>query len=208
MLAVVHRHGLALRYSSELLRMDKDVVLSAVRQHGAALEYTSEVLQQDKEVVMAAVRSWGHSLRYAGHVLKGDADVVSAAMETDCVCFRWASQHLREDRSFVSASIRRHGLAALAASALAADPELLAEAQKAFPAFALPRKAVLRQKASHGRSSESQGHQVKDAETRRQSVGDFVIAAKSWLFARASRTCMDQEDALEGEQTSLISGQV
>jgi hypothetical protein len=46
---------MALQYTSDELRADKEVVLAAVTRNGMALQYTSDELRDDKEVVLAAV---------------------------------------------------------------------------------------------------------------------------------------------------------
>lgn len=46
--------GEALRFVSDVLRNDEEVVMGAVRQYGLALEYASDALRGDCEVVRAA----------------------------------------------------------------------------------------------------------------------------------------------------------
>ena len=52
----------ALKYASDELKADKEVVIAAVTRWGSSLEYASEDLRADKEVVMAAVAQDGRAL--------------------------------------------------------------------------------------------------------------------------------------------------
>ena len=65
-MAAAAKSGWALKYASEELKNDKEVVLAAVAQYGYALEYASNDMKNDKEVVMAAVaREWlGTEIRF------------------------------------------------------------------------------------------------------------------------------------------------
>ena len=53
----VRQDGRALKFASETLRSDKEVVMEAVQQNGNALRFASETLQSDEEVVMEAGRA-------------------------------------------------------------------------------------------------------------------------------------------------------
>lgn len=55
----------ALKYASNELKEDKEVVLNAVANHMNALKHASNELKKDKEVVLKAVCSDGRSLEYA-----------------------------------------------------------------------------------------------------------------------------------------------
>ena len=59
MLAAVRHDGLALRFTSAMMRADEEVVLEAVRQNGLALRYASEKLRANEELVREA-RAAGH----------------------------------------------------------------------------------------------------------------------------------------------------
>jgi hypothetical protein len=62
----------ALKFASDTLKADKEVVLHAVRNNGLALEFASETLRGDKEVVKAAFVSTGLSLQFADITLRKD----------------------------------------------------------------------------------------------------------------------------------------
>ena len=73
----------ALKYASEALRADREVVMALVKQFGCALEYASEALKADREVVMAAVKDIGYALRWASEAFRADKSVVLEAMKQD-----------------------------------------------------------------------------------------------------------------------------
>ena len=49
----VKKHGIALKYASEELRNDKEVVMVAVKEDRRALKYLSEELRNDKEFILS-----------------------------------------------------------------------------------------------------------------------------------------------------------
>ena len=55
-----------LKYASDRLKDDKDIVIEAVKNNGFALEFASDRLKNDKEIVLEAVKQNRYSLRYAG----------------------------------------------------------------------------------------------------------------------------------------------
>ncbi len=55
----MHLNGDALRYASEELRADHEIVLAAVHLNGNALRYASEELRADLQIVLAAVHQHG-----------------------------------------------------------------------------------------------------------------------------------------------------
>jgi hypothetical protein len=69
-LEAVEREGAALRYASEELRNDWDVVLAAVKESGRALSYSSRELRNDREVVLAAVEQSWYASYYASDELR------------------------------------------------------------------------------------------------------------------------------------------
>ena len=88
-LVAVKADGMALKYASEELQADREVVLAAVQQNGEAFHYAAEELQADREVVLAAVQQYGYYsspywvLKYASPELRADREVVLAAVQQD-----------------------------------------------------------------------------------------------------------------------------
>ncbi|WP_422133447.1 DUF4116 domain-containing protein [Endozoicomonas sp. ALD040] len=90
-----------LKYVSTELKNDKEVVMAAVTQKARQLQYTSPELLDNKEVVMAAVSQNGRMLEYASATLRDDETVVMAAVETFPQALRHASERLRGDKKII-----------------------------------------------------------------------------------------------------------
>lgn len=75
--------GSAVKYASEELRGDREIILKAVRDCGLALEYASEELRGDREIVLEAVKIHGDALVFASDELKGDKQIVMVALSQD-----------------------------------------------------------------------------------------------------------------------------
>ena len=104
-MAAVIKSGRALKYASEELRADPEVVMAAVKRYGGALEYASDVLKADPEVVMAAVKSYGLALMYASPRICGDKDTVILAVKNNCLALQYASEELRNDKEVILAAL-------------------------------------------------------------------------------------------------------
>lgn len=64
MLVAVTQDGAALRYASDALKDDKEIVSIACRTCGGALDDASDRLKADKELVLVAVKTQGAALSY------------------------------------------------------------------------------------------------------------------------------------------------
>ena len=62
-------------FADTSLKADKEFVLAVVRRHGYALRYADASLKADKDVVLAAVKKCGNALQFADASLKADMDV-------------------------------------------------------------------------------------------------------------------------------------
>ena len=109
MLNRVAQDPLALRFATEELRGDREVVMTAAAQEPIALFYATEELRGDREVVMTAVTSNGQALKYATEELRGDRGVVMAAVAKDGSALEYATQELRGDREVVMTAVARNG---------------------------------------------------------------------------------------------------
>ncbi|CAE7303285.1 Cytoplasmic dynein 2 light intermediate chain 1 [Symbiodinium microadriaticum] len=114
----------ALQWASPDLLGDRGLVLEAVQRCGFALACADRPLQADREVVLAAVARHGLSLEFAVPELRGDAEVVLTAIGQDGNAFQFASTDLRCNRDFVLKSVRRNGYALTYAS-----PELRGDSE-------------------------------------------------------------------------------
>ena len=108
-------HGL--KYASQRVRGDKEVVLPAIAAHAADLEYVSEELKNDKDVVMAAVTQEGCLLECASPKLQDDDEVVTAAIKQHPISFIYASERIRGDKNIIK-------------TVIANDVDILAKASK------------------------------------------------------------------------------
>lgn len=73
------QNGMVLRYASDTLKNDRDVVLAAVQHNGMVLHYASANLRNDQDIVLAAVQQHGDALQYASDGLRNDQGVVLVA---------------------------------------------------------------------------------------------------------------------------------
>jgi len=64
--------GLTLKYASEKLKGDKEIVLDAVQRNSFILQYATEELRGDREVVLTAIQQYEGALKYASKELKED----------------------------------------------------------------------------------------------------------------------------------------
>ncbi|MBP5590360.1 DUF4116 domain-containing protein, partial [bacterium] len=101
-------YGGMLKYVSERLRADKDVVTAAVGSAWNALGYAAEELRGDRDVVLAAVGHDGYALQFASDELKDDKEIVLTAIETyEGDVLEYASERLKDDKETVIFAVRR-----------------------------------------------------------------------------------------------------
>ena len=110
MIKAVKRNGFALKYASDELKNDAEVVLDAIEgdvDHFAkSLEFASDELKDDKTIVMTAVSRYGEALCFASDRLKRDRDVVMAAVDQSGWALEYASDELRNDEEVVLTAIQ------------------------------------------------------------------------------------------------------
>lgn len=114
---------------------DKIFVLETVKISGASLKYASEELRNDKEVVLEAVRQKGDywtecALEYASEGLKNDKEVVIEAVKKNGGALEYASEKLRDDKFFVLEAVNHMGWGDLLGYSYCECPELGAETIK------------------------------------------------------------------------------
>ena len=61
-----------MRFASERLKDDKEIVLEAVSKDGWGLKYVSDRLKDDKEVVLEAIKNNGLALAYASNRVQAE----------------------------------------------------------------------------------------------------------------------------------------
>jgi hypothetical protein len=113
-LAVVRQcGGGVLRYASDELRADRDLVLTSFLKDKWGIPHLAASMWEDKEVVMAAmIAAPDHTyymLSRLSDELKSDYDVVLAAVRGEGVAIVHASAHLRAMRQIVLAAVTQYG---------------------------------------------------------------------------------------------------
>ena len=90
---------------------DKNEALSAVRQDGRALKFASDELRNDREVVLRAVvkNKYKWALQYASEELRNDREFFLDAVKRSPYALEYASEELRNDREFFLEAVRQTG---------------------------------------------------------------------------------------------------
>ena len=104
--SVLLKHGL--KYASQSIRNDKDVVLPTIEAHPDDLRYVSDELRSDKDVVLASVTKKGYQLSYAGPKLQDNEQIVRVAVTQCPKSLRHASERLRGDKDIVQIAIAKN----------------------------------------------------------------------------------------------------
>ncbi len=108
---IIHRNGDVLKYASNRLRDDKEVVLLAVKSSGWSLQYASDRLSDDKEVVLFAVKQYWGAWYEASPRLRKDKDVVIEAIKNNIYLLNDVSFDLVDDKEFMLRAISIDALA-------------------------------------------------------------------------------------------------
>jgi len=99
-LQVVNRNGLRLASLPQMMRGDRDVVLTAVNQNIKVFKFISEELRLDREFMLAAVTLNGNALEFASKELQNDRIVVLAGVKQNGNALQYASISLKYDQGF------------------------------------------------------------------------------------------------------------
>nr|WP_306674589.1 DUF4116 domain-containing protein [Endozoicomonas sp. ISHI1] len=100
---VLLKHGL--KYASQRVRNDRELVLEAIAKHPLDLQYASEEMKRDKEVVLAAVNRNGYCMGHASPKLQDDYEFVMTAVEKSPEALRYASERIRRDKNIINSVI-------------------------------------------------------------------------------------------------------
>lgn len=109
-----------LRFASERLREDYDVVLEAVKAMCYSLQYAAEKFRDDRKIVLAALHggvgfpgeiSQSSSLMFASPRLRRDPDILREAIEVNPLALEYANPEQQDDKDFVMKIVKRDGLA-------------------------------------------------------------------------------------------------
>ncbi|KAF0981765.1 hypothetical protein FDP41_012422 [Naegleria fowleri] len=81
MSTLVEYNEQALKYASDELKGNRQLVLKAVTNFGRALKYCSDELRKDRDIVRSAVRNCGIALSFACPELRNDMSIILEAVE-------------------------------------------------------------------------------------------------------------------------------
>lgn len=108
------RHGKVMRFLTDEMRSDRQLVLHSVSHNGDSLQHVSDALKSDRIVVRAAVLNDAASLRFASSKLRADREIVSLAVMHNFVALGYASQDLKLDLEMRILAARTIGSVTLA----------------------------------------------------------------------------------------------
>ena len=95
-----------LKYSSDKLRGDKELILRVNTQNGSVIQYASEELQNDREFALQLICSNEHASRYISEEFRKDDDFMLEAIKTKPGAFRAASETIRNNPEIIATVIR------------------------------------------------------------------------------------------------------
>uniref|UniRef100_UPI00214751EB DUF4116 domain-containing protein n=2 Tax=unclassified Endozoicomonas TaxID=2644528 RepID=UPI00214751EB len=90
-----------MKYASQRIRNDKELVLAVISLDPSCLEGVSEELKNDKQVVLAAVTIDGDCLQEAGPEPRDNEEVVIAAIKDYPAALEYASDRIRNDKNII-----------------------------------------------------------------------------------------------------------
>jgi hypothetical protein len=101
-ISAIAQNQWTLKFASDELRGDKDVILACVSLRGFTLQFASDELRNNKDVVLAAVIQNGWAIQFASENLRGNKEVVLALVVTQNGWgFQFASENLKDDKYFL-----------------------------------------------------------------------------------------------------------
>ncbi|EFC41317.1 predicted protein [Naegleria gruberi] len=95
-------HKGLLRFASEELRNDREIVKVAVQNWASCFQFASDNLRRDEEVIRELISiSSGNVLEYAEESILKNVELVLFGLESDAGCFELFDQSLQNDRDFI-----------------------------------------------------------------------------------------------------------
>ena len=98
---------MSLEFASNILKNDKEVVLTAVSNYGYALMHASSLLKSDREVIIAAVKNDGLALQFANN-FNSDLFIVLAALSQNGTALEFVDPGLRDNDEVVQFAIKEN----------------------------------------------------------------------------------------------------
>lgn len=96
-----------LKYSSDRLRGDKELILRVNPQDARAIQYASEELQNDREFLLQLVCENENTARFIGENFREDDDFMLEAIKTNPAAFHAASETIRSNPEIIVEVIRQ-----------------------------------------------------------------------------------------------------
>ncbi len=138
MLDAVMINGNILKYASDFMRADREIVLRSVqnsRSKGESLQYADQKLKSDEYIVLQGIKNnssfWKKVLNYADESLKRNTDFMLTVIKKYGAALNYADETLRKDKNFILKSVKRNGGAlAYVDEEFKKDKEIVLEAVK------------------------------------------------------------------------------
>lgn len=110
-LELVKKNGYVIRFASDALKQDPEVVKAAVSSSHYALAEVAPQFRNSKEIILLAVRAWGLVLQDLSADLQDDYDIVLNAVDTTGSALKFASERLKKNFEIVFTAVSRDGQA-------------------------------------------------------------------------------------------------
>ena len=97
-----------LKYASQSVRNDKDVVLPTIEAHPDDLRYASETIRGDKDIVQIAITNNIDNLSFASIKVLMDCKYMLELITDNPRAYKYVARELTLDKKFVSSAIERN----------------------------------------------------------------------------------------------------
>jgi hypothetical protein len=102
--------GFSLKYFSEEIRSNKELVLIAVSKNGNELKHASDKLKKDREVVLTAIKTVASfyrnvSIKYADKSFLSDFEIARVALASSGNSLQYFADKFRKDKEIVSIAV-------------------------------------------------------------------------------------------------------
>jgi hypothetical protein len=118
MLYSVLKDGCLLKYGSDNIKNNKNIVLSAVKQDSFALKYASDNLKKNEEIISNAIKNNGMILEYIleedlqnEKKVINDPNSIKFAVLSNGLALQFASDELKDSMEIVEKAVIQNGLA-------------------------------------------------------------------------------------------------
>ena len=102
--------GFYLKYVSEKVKYNKEIILDAIINHNFSLEYASNYLKNDREFILEIVKNDGFALKYASEYLQKDKEFILKVIKKNINTLKYTSDDLQKDKEFMLEAIKQNKL--------------------------------------------------------------------------------------------------